>query len=51
MHKLSYYRGPSMRRERERGPEKIFEDILAENFPNMEKEVINQVQEAESQAG
>ena len=40
-----------MRRERERGPEKIFEDILAENFPNMEKEVINQVQEAESQAG
>ena len=40
-----------MRREREQGPEKIFEDILAENFPNMEKEVINQVQKAESQAG
>ena len=40
-----------MRRERERGPEKRFEDILAENFPNLEKEVINQVQEAESQAG
>ena len=32
--------------ERDRGPEKIFEEIIAENLPNMEKEIINQVQEA-----
>jgi len=34
--------------EREKGPEKIFEEIIAENFPNVGKEIINQVQEAES---
>ena len=32
--------------EREKGPEKIFEEIIAENFPNMEKEIVNQVQES-----
>ena len=32
--------------EREIGPEKIFEEITAELFPNMEKEIVNQVQEA-----
>ena len=32
--------------EREKGPEKIFEEITAENVPNMGKEIINQVQEA-----
>ena len=26
--------------------EKIFEGIIVENFPNMEKEIVNQVQEA-----
>ena len=26
--------------------EKIFEEIIDENFPNMEKEIVNQVQEA-----
>ena len=25
--------------------EKIFEEIIAENFPNMEKVIVNQVQE------
>ena len=25
----------------------IFEDIIVENFPNMEKEIVNQVQEAQ----
>ena len=25
----------------------IFEEIIVENFPNMEKEIINQVQEAQ----
>ena len=32
--------------EKEEGPEKIFEEITAELFSNMEKEVANQVQEA-----
>ena len=35
-------------KEREKGPEKIFEEIISENFPNMGKEIINQVQEAQS---
>ena len=34
--------------EKEKGPEKIFEEIIAENFPNMGKEIVNQVQEAPS---
>ena len=34
--------------EREKGPEEIFEEITAKNFPNMGKEIINQVQEAQS---
>ena len=33
--------------EREIGPEKIFEEITAENFLNMGKEIINQIQEAQ----
>ena len=33
--------------EREKGPEKIFEEIIVENFPNMGKEIANQVQEAQ----
>ena len=27
-------------------PEKIFEEIIAENFPNMGKEIVNQVKKA-----
>ena len=27
--------------------EKIFEEIMVKNFPNMEKEIVNQVQEAQ----
>ena len=27
--------------------EKIFEEILVENFPNMEKEIVNEFQEAQ----
>ena len=34
--------------EREKGPEKIREEVTAENFPNMGKEIVNQVQEAQS---
>ena len=33
--------------EREKGPEKIFEEIIVENFPNMGKEIATQVQEAQ----
>ena len=31
--------------EREKGPEKIFEEIIVEKFPNMGKEIATQVQE------
>ena len=33
--------------EREKGPEKIFEEIIVENFPNMGKEIATQVQEVQ----
>ena len=33
--------------EKKIGYEKIFEEIIAENFPNMKKEIVNQVQEAQ----
>ena len=46
-----HYRGPRRRRGRGKGPEKIFEEIIAENFPNMGKEIGNQVQEAERAPG
>ena len=34
--------------EREKGPVKTFEDIIAEKFPIMGKEIVNKVQEAQS---
>ena len=33
--------------EKKKGSEKIFEEIIVENFPNMGKEIVNQVQEAQ----
>ena len=33
--------------EKKKGTEKIFEEIIVENFPNMGKERVNQVQEAQ----
>ena len=33
--------------EKKKGYEKIFEEIIIENFPDMEKEIVNQVQEAQ----
>ena len=33
--------------EREKGSKKIFEEIIPENVPNMEKEIVNQVQESQ----
>ena len=47
MHKYLHYRGPRRKREREKGPEKLFEEIITENFLNMGKKIVNQVQEAQ----
>ena len=33
--------------EREKGAEKIFQEIIAEKFPNMGKEPLTQIQEAQ----
>ena len=33
--------------KREKGTEKIFQEIIAENFPNMGKEPLTQIQEAQ----
>ena len=33
--------------EKKKGTEKICEEIIVENFPNMGKEIVNQVQEAQ----
>ena len=46
MHQHSNYRAPRIRREKE-GYEKTFEGIIVENFPNMEKEIVNEIQEAQ----
>ena len=45
MHQYLNYRG-SRRREKKKGYEEIFEDIVG-NSPNMEKELVNQVQEVQ----
>ena len=42
--------GPRRRRERER-TEKIFEEIIVKNFPNMGKEIATQVQKAQRVPG
>ena len=33
--------------EKKKRTEKVFEEIIVENFPNMGKEIVNQVQEAQ----
>ena len=40
--------GVSEEEEKKKEYEKIFEEIIIEHFPNMEKEIVNQVQEAQS---
>ena len=37
--------------EREKGPEKIFEEIIVKKFPNMGKEIATQVQEVQRVPG
>ena len=34
-------------KEKKKGYENIFEEVIVEIFPNMEKEIVNQVQEAQ----
>ena len=43
--------GVPAQEEREKEPEKIFEEIIAENFPNMGKDIVNQVPEAHGVPG
>ena len=47
MHQHLHYWDPRRRRER-KDNEKILEERIAENFPNMGKEIVNQVQKAQS---
>ena len=46
MHQYSNYGVPE-EEEKKKGYEKIFEEIIVGNFPNREKEMVNQVQEAQ----
>ena len=41
----------SQKEKREKGPQKTFEEIIAENFPNMGKETVTQVQEVQRVPG
>ena len=45
MHQHLNYRVPE--EEKKKGYEKIFEEIIVENFPSMEEEIVNQVQDAQ----
>ena len=45
MHQHLNYRVPE--EEKKKGYEKIFEEIRVENFPSMEEEIVNQVQDAQ----
>ena len=47
MHQRSHYRSAIRRRE----SEKIFEEIITENFPKVVKEVVSQVQETQRVLG
>jgi len=52
MHQHLHYRNPRGRRKRNDQPEKIFEEMIDENFHNMGKETVNQVSKhRESQEG
>ena len=42
--------GVSEGEEKKKGYEKIFEEIIVENFPNMEKYIVSHVQEAQRDA-
>ena len=46
MHQHTNYKGPR-EEEKKKGTEKIFEEFIVENFPNMGKGIVNQVQEVQ----
>ena len=46
---MIHYRHP--RRKREKRPEKIFKEKIAENFPSMGEETVTQFQEAQKVPG
>ena len=50
-HYLHQHSQRGLRRRRREGPEKICEEATAENFPNVGKEIVNQVQEAQRDPG
>ena len=50
MHQCSHYKW-SQKEEKEKEPEKIFEEMIVENFCNMGKEIATQVQEAQRVPG
>ena len=39
--------GSQKKKRKRKGMRKIFKEIIVENFPNMEKEIANQIQEAQ----
>ena len=45
MEQYSHYRGTRRRREREKGIEHVFEEVIAENFTNLGKEIVSQAME------
>ena len=45
-HQHLNYGGPEEEKKK-KGYEKIFEEVIVENFPNMETKIVNQVQEAQ----
>ena len=47
MHQHSIYTVPKVEEKKKGGYEKIFEEIIVENFPNMENEIVNQVQQVQ----
>ena len=47
MHQHSNYRDPQKKEEKKKGYEKVFEEIIVENFPSMGREIDNQIQEAQ----
>ena len=49
MYQHSHDRGP--RRRRQKGLEKLFEEIIVENFPNMGKGIVNKVEEVQRVSG
>ena len=47
MHQHLNYRGSQKNKRKRNGMKKIFKEIIVEKFTNMEKEITNQVQEAQ----